>query len=256
MPMTERRRGIPASWIAIAAFFALVVLPRPAIPLIDGDVYWHIRAGATVLDTGAVPKVDTWSIVGDGMRWISQDWLSNVFLALGWRLGEIGPTVLSIGWALLVVLALALLWWAYGRRKPDAGWLGRIIWLAAGLIVAGPVLGVRVQVVDLTLGAAVLACLWAYETDRRLRWLVALPLLAMAWANLHAGWPLLFLLGGAVLAGEAVDRVLRRGNPLAWRDLGRLAVCAGRLGANGRHQPERTRPLHLPVADLVHRGPS
>ena len=133
------------------------MLPRPAIPLIDGDVYWHIRAGATVLDTGAVPKVDTWSIVGDGMRWISQDWLSNVFLALGWRLGEVGPTVLSFGWALLVVVALALLWWAYGRRKPDAGWLGRIIWLAAGLIVAGPTLGVRVQVVDLTLGAAVLA---------------------------------------------------------------------------------------------------
>jgi hypothetical protein len=222
--MTERPSGIPASWIAIAAFFALVVLPRPAIPLIDGDVYWHIRAGGTVLDTGAVPKVDTWSIVGDGMRWISQDWLSNVFLALGWRLGEVGPTVLSFGWALLVVLALALLWWAYRRRKPDAGWLGRIIWLAAGLIVAGPTLGVRVQVVDLTLGAAVLAALWAYETDRGLRWLIALPLLTLVWANLHAGWPLLFLLGGAVLAGEAVDRLLRRGSPLAWRDLGRLAV--------------------------------
>ncbi len=225
MPTIERPRGTPASWIAIAAFFALVVLPRPAIPLIDGDVYWHIRAGAIVLDTGAVPKVDTWSIVGDGMQWISQDWLSNVFLALGWRLGEIGPTVLSIGWALLVVVALALLWWAYGRRMPDAGWLGRIIWLAAGLIVAGPTLGVRVQVVDLTMGAAVLACLWAYEADRRMRWLVALPLLALAWANLHAGWPLLFLLGGAVVVGDVADRMLRRGSPLSWRNLGRLAAA-------------------------------
>jgi hypothetical protein len=224
MASAERRRGIPASWIAIASFFALVALPRPAIPLIDGDVYWHIRAGETVLDTGAVPKVDTWSIVGEGMRWISQDWLSNVALALGWRLGEIGPTFLSFAWALLVVLGLAILWWAYGYRKPDAGWLGRIIWLAAGLIVAGPTLGVRVQVIDLTLGTAVLGCLWAYETDRRSRWLVALPVLTLAWANLHAGWPLVFLLGGAVMIGELADRLMQRGDPLPVRDVGRLAL--------------------------------
>jgi hypothetical protein len=91
--------------------------------------------------------------------------------------------------------------------------------------VAGPVLGVRVQVVDLTLAAAVLACLWAYEADRRLRWLVALPPLTVLWANVHAGWPILFLLGGTVLVGEAADRLLNRGTPLAWPDLGRLAAA-------------------------------
>ena len=225
MTATDGPRGIPASAIAVAAFFALVALPRPAIPLIDGDVYWHIRAGETVLDSGSVPKADTWSIVGEGMRWTSQDWGSNVLLALGWRVGELGTSVLSIGWALLVVVALALLWWGFKRRRPDAGWLGRIVWLAAGLIVAGPTLGVRVQVVDLTLAAAVLACLWAFEADRRSRWLVALPLITLLWANLHAGWPLVSLLGGTVLVGEAMDRVLRRGTPLAWRDLARLGAA-------------------------------
>jgi hypothetical protein len=225
MTNAEPRRGIPASWIAIAAFFALVAVPRPAIPLIDGDVYWHIRAGETVLETNAVPMVDTWSIVGDGMRWISQDWLSNVLLASGWRLGEFGPTFLSFFWALLVVVALAFLWWSYARRKPDAGWLGRIVWLATGLIVAGPVLGVRVQVIDLTLGAAVLACLWSYQADGQWRWLIALPIVALAWANLHAGWPLLFLLGGAVIAGELIDRLFERLSPMPFRDVGRLALA-------------------------------
>jgi hypothetical protein len=225
MTTVRRTHGIPASAIAITAFFSLVVLPRPAIPLIDGDVYWHIRAGEAVLDTGSVPMTDTWSIVGNGMRWISQDWGSNVLLALGWRAGEFGSSLLSIGWALLVVVALMLLWWAFKRRHPMAGWLGRILWLAAGLIVAGPVLGVRVQVVDLTLAAAALACLWAYETDRHLRWLIALPVLTLLWANLHAGWPILFLLGGAVVIGEAVDRMVGRGDPLDWSDVGRLAAA-------------------------------
>ncbi len=219
------RRGIPASWVAIAAFFALVALPRPAIPLIDGDVYWHIRAGLEVLDTGRVPTVDMWSIVGEGMRWVSQDWLSNVVLALGWRLGDIGPSVLSVAWALLVVVALALLWWAYRLRHPAAGWLARIVWLAAGLIVAGAVVGVRVQVVDLTLGAAVVVCLWGFMARHRVAWLVPLPVIALAWANLHAGWPLLFLLGGAVVAGESADRLLGRDDArLSWRELGWLSA--------------------------------
>lgn len=220
----DRRAGIPASAIAVAAFFALVALPRPAIPVIDGDAYWHIRAGEAVLDTGSVPSVDRWSIVGNGLPWTSQDWGSNVLHALGWRLGEVGPTALSVFHALLVVAALAILWWAFKRRHRDAGWLGRIVWLAAGLIVAGPVLGVRVQVIDLTLGAAVLACLWGYETDQRTRWLVALPVITILWANLHAGWPLVFLLGGAVLVGEGVDRLLHRGTPLSGSALARLAA--------------------------------
>jgi hypothetical protein len=222
------RRGVPAAAIAIAAFFALVVLPRPAIPLIDGDVYWHIHAGEAVLANWSVPRTDTWSIVGEGMRWISQDWLSNVVLALAWKLGEFGPTVASFIWALLVVLAMALLWWAVRQRRPQSGWLGRIIWLGAGLVVAGPTLGVRVQAVDLTLAAATLLVLWSYLATRRRAWLIALPVLSIAWANLHAGWPFVFLLGGAVLVGEMADRLLRRQldhEPMPWRGLGWLLLA-------------------------------
>ena len=219
---------LPASVIAITAFFALVALPRPAIPLIDGDVFWHLRAGATVLRDGAVPKVDTWSIVGDGMRWISQDWLANVLLALGDRLGSIGYTVLSFAWAAFAAGGLLLLWFAVGRRRPEAGWLGRIVWLAAGLIVAGPTLGVRVQVLDLLFAAAVLLTLWTYLAHRRRAVLVALPILSFAWANVHAGWPMLFLLGAAVVVGELVDRLIGRrpdGPTLDAREIGWLLAA-------------------------------
>jgi hypothetical protein len=225
---TENERGVPASAVAVAAFFALVVLPRPAIPLIDGDVYWHIHAGQAVLTSGAVPHIDSWSIVGAGMKWTSQDWLSNVALALAWNAGELGPTVASFLWSVLVVAGFALLWWAIWIRRPDSGWLGRIFWLAAGLIVAGPTLGVRVQVVDLTMGAATLAILWAYLASRRRRCLIGLPLITLAWVNLHAGWLLLFLLAGALLVGEATDRLLRRQLatvPMRWSEITWLGVA-------------------------------
>lgn len=226
MTQSQEPRGVPASAIVVAAFFALVALPRPAIPLIDGDVYWHIRGGEAVLVTGAVPTTDTWSIVGEGMRWVSQDWLSNVVLALTWRLGGIGPTVASVLWALFVVVGLWLLWRAVKARRPESGWLTRIVWLAAGLVVAGATLGVRVQVVDLTLAAGVVLALWSYLATRERRWLLAFPVLTVAWANLHAGWPFIFILGGAVVVGEGIDRIIERRTelqPLSWLENGWLA---------------------------------
>jgi hypothetical protein len=213
----------------VVAFFALVVLPRTSVPLLDGDVWWHLRAGETVLDTGRVPTVDSWTIVGEGMRWISQDWLTNAAMAGVLRIGgSVGMTLLSLLFAGLVVVAFALLWLAIGRRSPRVGWLARLGWLTLGLIVAGPIAGVRVQTVDLLMTALAAFVLWSYLADRRARWLVALPLLSVAWVNLHAGWPLLMALIGGVVVGETVDRLVARGTgraPLAWGEIRWLAVA-------------------------------
>ena len=37
--------GLSAATAAVLAFFIATVLPRGAAPLVDGDVWWHIRAG-------------------------------------------------------------------------------------------------------------------------------------------------------------------------------------------------------------------
>ena len=243
MTASAAPRGLPASAAGVVGFFAAAVLPRATWPLIDGDVWWHIRAGEEVLRTGRVPSVDTWSIVGGGRPWTSQDWLANVILAAGNSLGAWGQTLLSVGFGALTVLAFWILWRAMALRAPQIGWASRIVWLSIGLVLAGPVMGVRVQVLDLLMATAVIWVLWRYQTDPRRRWLVALPLIAAVWANLHAGWVLLFLLGAAVLVGETVDRLLRREPgglpPLAWphlRDLGLtlvLSAAALVLNPNG-----------------------
>jgi hypothetical protein len=234
-----RGRGLAPSAIAIAAFFFLIVLPIAAIPVIDGDAYWHIRAGDTVIDSMAVPRTDTWSIVGDGMRWVSQDWLSNVVLALVWRLGHLGPSIASTIWAALVVIGFWILWRAVKIRRPQAGWFGRIIWFGGALIVAGATIGVRVQVVDLPLAALVILVLSNYLATRRRAWLLVLPPLAVAWANLHAGWPFIFILGGAVVVGEGLDRMLGRRftiSTLTWREnawlIASLAVSLAAIAIN------------------------
>ncbi|MDQ2853458.1 MAG: hypothetical protein M3R32_01205 [Chloroflexota bacterium] len=222
-------RGVPASAAAVVGFFAAAVLPRATWPLIDGDVWWHIRAGEDVLRTGAVSHVDTWSIVGAGRPWTSQDWLANVLLAAGNSLGPWGQTALSFLFGAITVLAFWVLWRAIALRVPQIGWASPIVWLSIGLVLAGPVMGVRVQVLDLLMAALVIWICWRYLVDPRRRWLLGLPVVAVVWANLHAGWILLFLLVGAVLVGEAADRLLKRqlnGPPaLSWRQLRDLAVA-------------------------------
>ncbi len=233
-------RGVPAAAAAVAGFFAAAVLPRGTWPLIDGDVWWHIRAGEEVLRTGAVPSIDTWSIVGAGRPWTSQDWGANVLLAAGNSLGPWGQTALSFLFGAFTVLAFWILWRAIALRVPGIGWVSRIAWLSIGLVLAGPVMGVRVQVLDLLMAATVVWICWRYLADPRRRWLIGLPLVAAVWANLHAGWVLLFLIVGAVLVGEMVDRLLKREliGPalLGWaqlRDLGlALVASAGALILN------------------------
>lgn len=214
-------RGLAASGTAIIAFFMAAVLPSATWPLIDGDVWWHLRAGEEILATGVVPRVDQWSILGFGQPWVSQDWLANVMMAAVRGTDPLGETVLSFAFALVVVAAFAVLWRTIGVRNTAVRWAPRIVWLMLGLILAAPVFGVRVQVLDLLLSAVVAWLLAHYVTDRRRRWIAALPIVAAVWANLHAGWPMLFLLGGAQVVGEAIDRAWKRSvdpEPLRWVD--------------------------------------
>ena len=176
----------------------------------DPDTWWHIRVGREILDTGRVPATDAWSIAGAGRPWVSQDWLSNVLMAVLHGTGMWGPALVSVVYGLFSVAALWLLWDAISVRRPSIGWLARAAWLLFGLMLAAPVVGARVQVIDLLLGAAVLNLLWRYLAEPRGWHLGALPVVAVAWVNMHAGWPLLFLLGGAVIVGELADRLLRR----------------------------------------------
>ena len=218
--------GITTAAVAIVAVAFMVWVPRPAIPLIDGDIWWHLRAGEETLSSGRIPSTDSWSIVGNGMAWTSQDWLSNVVSGLVFRVGDVGPTLLSLLFSLLVVGSLVLLWRGIGLRRAQTGWLSRLLWLTAGLTVAGPVVGVRIQVVDLPLAVASLLVCWHFLAHRRPLVLLWLPAIAVAWANLHAGWLLLFLLVGALVVGEALDRLVGRRldpPPLSWRQIGTLA---------------------------------
>jgi hypothetical protein len=58
-------------------------------PVYSENIFWHMRNGEDILDTGTVRTVDTLTWTMSGRPWIQQEWLAEVAFAGAWRLA--GP---------------------------------------------------------------------------------------------------------------------------------------------------------------------
>ena len=132
-------------------FYYSIVLMFSHSLLGDPDTLWHIRTGQWILDHAQVPTVDFYSYTATGKRWISTEWLSEIFYAIAYRIGEWrGVVILSslscativailcfylvrhlrfsiaIGWTALTALAISL---HFSARPHLFGYALMAIWL-------------------------------------------------------------------------------------------------------------------------------
>jgi hypothetical protein len=158
----------------------------------DPDLWGHLRYGQDFLSTLTVPSSDIYSFTSD-RAWINHEWLTEALLAFVYRLG--GTIGLAILAAAVVLAALAIARWS-ARRAGVAGWrLEALTATVFALGVAPLTQTLRPQAISVPLFAALLALI--RELDReRYRVAVALPLVFLAWANLHGAW----VMAGGVLA--------------------------------------------------------
>ncbi len=172
--------------------FLAVALPTLAAliaSLSTVDLAYQLRAGAQMLDGQGIPTVDTWTFTAAGTPWLDQQWGAQLVLAAAYRLaGWTGLVVLRAG---LVAVIFACLF-EIARRRGIGVRLAALLTLAA-FVVAAPALALRPQLIGMALFAVVLLLV----TDRRRHpgrlWLV--PLVVVAWANIHGS----FFLGPVVL---------------------------------------------------------
>ena len=99
-------------WAFLA--IALPVLGAVLVDLSSVDLTYHLRAGAEILATGAIPRVDTWTFTAAGLPWTDQQWGAQIVLELTYRLG--GWTGLVLLRALLVGVIFGCVF-AIGRRR-------------------------------------------------------------------------------------------------------------------------------------------
>ena len=206
------RRTAPASiprvslrqlWAFLA--IALPVLGAVIAPLPSVDLAYHLRAGAEILATRAIPSVDTWTFTAAGMPWQDQQWGAQVVLAAAYQ---------ALGWTGLILVRAALVGVAFGllfdlcRRRAGSIRVAALLSLAA-FGCAAITLGLRPQLFGVALFSATLWLVLRRREAPRLLWIVV-PL-EIAWVNMHGS----FILGPALLGIALVEDLVDRDR--SWR---------------------------------------
>jgi hypothetical protein len=207
--------GIPdrprARLFAGILFFGLLAMT--ARNATDPDLWWHLRTGQWIVETGHVPHSDPFSFTRGGSPWVSHEWLSEVLFYELWKHG--GPGTLIVFSSLITTTGFLLL---YTRCAVGPAWAAAATVL--GAVASAPYWGVRPQMFTFTLASLLL---WLVErAHNRPRLLLWIPPLFLVWLNLHAGFalgPALLLLytagltlevaTGATPWGEARPAILR-----------------------------------------------
>lgn len=206
---------------------ALAVGRFVATPLIalDGDLWYHLAHGESILRSGRLPSTTEFSFLAPHHQWIDYYWMFQLLVAGVQRVAGFEGLI-----ALRAVCFCALLLLVLDALLPRAS-TGFQRWLAAALL--GCYLVVLVPR-ELNLRPHVLtyACeaLFALVLIKRRSWLGWLPLVAVAWINLHGvTFPVLLVFCLAFLADAIRERMVpgaERASPgRAWSLLA-IAGCA------------------------------
>jgi hypothetical protein len=201
-------------WPSIGELWTFLAVGIPAlaallVPMPSVDLAYQLRAGASIVAGDGIPTVDTWTFTVAGTPWLDQQWgaqgiLAAVFQVAGWTGLAILRAIL-IGMTFgLVLSALRAAWSlasvrAGGSAIASSARTATLIVLGS-FVVAAPALALRPQLFAILLFAATLLILVQRATHPRRLWLI--PLLAVAWANLHGSFPLVVVLIGLAWVDE------------------------------------------------------
>ncbi|MBF8289559.1 MAG: hypothetical protein HW391_527 [Chloroflexi bacterium] len=203
------RPTLPELWTFLAV--ALPVLGALIATLPTVDLAYQLRAGAAILAGDGIPATDTWTFTAAGAPWLDQQWGAQVVLAA--IFGVTGWTGLAVVRAALVALVFGLTLVAIRRRAPGIGPRTAALLTIAAFIVASPALALRPQLLGVACFVATIALLAVRRAQPRAIWLV--PIVAIAWANLHGSFILAPLLVGLAWLEDLHSRAPRARTSLA-----------------------------------------
>ncbi|MGB7758439.1 MAG: hypothetical protein WBL61_01345 [Bryobacteraceae bacterium] len=179
--------------------------------LADGDTGWHIRTGEWILAHHAVPYRDLFSFSKPGGVWYAWEWLSDVIFAGLNRIGGLAAVSL---FAVVLLGVIFTLVFRLARRKSNAV-VAVVVTLMATALSSIHWLA-RPHLFTLLFAVIFLNALdRVREGHTRIAgipWLAALPVLTIAWTNLHAGFLVGVLMIAIFGAGELLEVLLAAGD--------------------------------------------
>lgn len=184
--------------VLLVSLTAGVLAPRL---LGDGGTGWHIRNGELILQTHSITRTDPFSSTMAGRSWFAWEWLYDVIIAsmhhwLGLN-GIVFFTALLIAATFALTLQMAI---ARGAALPVA-----VVLVVLAVSASTIHIFVRPHVVSWLLALIWFHILDSAEQQRAPSRLYWLPVITLAWANLHGGFLLGFALLGLYLIGSGVE---------------------------------------------------
>jgi len=159
----------------------LVFLMASRTPL-DTDMWWHLRSGQVMVESGKPLLTDVFSYTRVGADWTNHSWLGEVLL---YGIFQLAGWVSVSAW--MGICAVLAAWFIWMQIRGGAFLKAGFVLLAS--VVSAPLWTPRPQLFSLVFLAA-LAWLvkgWLEKGGRRI-WLI-LPLFVL-WSNLHGGFVL------------------------------------------------------------------
>ena len=214
------------------AFFNTVLIGTFAAvslqPINDPDLWWHLAAGARILDGLGIPWTDPFSYVAKGNEWLAYSWLPEVLLSACSR---------RFGLASLVLLAAAVNAATFGLVLSTCRLRARhqvaLVATLGAALVASPGWAVRPHLLSFLCMAIFSRVLVEDRTRATGRVWLLVPTMVL-WANSHILFPfgLLLLAFHAATSGRSRIALLAAVTaaslltPYGWH-LWRLAVTIG-----------------------------
>jgi hypothetical protein len=175
------RDRFPLTLLVVAIGFSACLMPA------QSDTWWHLRAGEEIWRAGRVNLQDNFTHTVTGEPWPDHEWLTQVVFYATHVAG--GMPLLTLLCASSVTVA-----WLIVASLTPAPPLFRIALVGIGAALSSGAWSLRPQVLTMALFAATL---WILV---RRTYLCSLPLLFLAWANLHGA----VALGGVLIASAAL----------------------------------------------------
>ena len=218
------RRPIDVAWAALTALVPAVVTLLGKMGAVD--LAYHVRTGTMILNTGSIPRVDTFTFTVFGHPWLDQQWLAQVVFAWFYRFG---------GWATLAALQAVLVAATFfpiylACRASGAQPRTASLLTLGGFLVASPALAMRPQLLALPLFALTLWVIASRAAHPGRLWLV--PVFTAICSNVHGSFALFPLVVGIAWLDD-----VRAHSPLARRTfaVGAVSMLATLANPFGFH---------------------
>ncbi|MDA0835136.1 MAG: hypothetical protein O2955_15040 [Planctomycetota bacterium] len=195
-PLTQWSRGF------IAALFAWVFV-LGITPMIDTDIWWHLRTAELMWEQKTVPQTDWFTYVDWNQPWIDLHWGFQLLMLAVYNIAGVPGLVIAKATALTAAVCIG--WLATGKSLSPT--VRALCWLAPIICMSGRALE-RPEMLSLIFLAYWLWVIPRLESRPRLIW--TLPVVQLVWVNCHALFVLGLVVGGCYVADRMVRSLIGR----------------------------------------------